>query len=127
MSHPNNNPAASAKDLQLQQLRAAAEILERAAADRSLLDSLTVAERARLLKAAGYVYCPDVHASRGLVKATVRRRKAEKTQRDQSVLDQTGIRALRRKKVFTTPNVLPPPNADPKDVADPEFREVVTP
>ncbi len=58
----------------------------------------------------------------------MRQRKAEKIQRDQSKLNQTGIRKLRREKVFTTPNVLPPAGFEQQEVAgDPEFREVVEP
>ena len=75
---------------------------------RALLAELSEAERTRLLTAAGKIYCPDVNERRRLVKATVRRRKAEKIQRDQSKLHETGIRKLRREKVFTTPNVFPP-------------------
>jgi len=62
------------------------------------------------------------------VKAKVEQRKAEKLHRDQSKLHQTGIRKLRRKKVFTTPNVFPPDNFQQHEVTgDAEFREVVEP
>ena len=65
---------------------------------------------------------------RRLVKAKVRQRKAEKLQRDQSKLNETGIRKLRREKVFTTPNVFPPENFEQQEVkGDPDFREVVEP
>jgi NAD(P)-dependent dehydrogenase (short-subunit alcohol dehydrogenase family) len=112
----------------VQQLKAAAEILEKAVADRALLGGLSEAERTRLLTAAGAIYCPDVNERRRLVKATVRRRKAEKISRDESKLNQTGIRKLRREKVFVTPNILPPKNFEQKEVSDnPEFREVVEP
>ena len=89
-------------------MKAAAEILEKAAANRALLAGLPEKERMRLLKAAGEIYCPDVNARRRLVKARVRQRKAEKIQRDQSKLNKTGIRKLRREKIFTTPNLTPP-------------------
>src|SRR5882672_3776696 len=80
------------------------------------------------LKAAGDIYCPDVNDRRRLVKARVRRRKADKLQRDQSKLNETGIRKLRREKVFTTPNVFPPENFAQKEIeGDAEFREVVEP
>ena len=122
--HHNNgdgaNPAA--------QLKAAAEILEQAAANRALLGQLPEAERTRLLKAAGEIYCPDVRERRRLVKARVKQRKTEKLQRDQLKLNETGIRKLRREKVFTTPNVFPPGNFVQQEVnGDPEFREVVEP
>ncbi len=110
------------------QLKAAANILEQAAANRALLGALPEAERTRLLKVAGEIYAPDVSERRRLVKATVRRRKAEKLQRDQRKLNETGIRKLRREKVFTTPNVFPPENFQQEEVQDnPDFREVVEP
>ena len=111
-----------------EQLQAAAEILEKAAANRALLAQLSVEERTRLLTAAGKIYCPDVAQRRRLVKASVKQRKAEKISRDQSKLHETGIRKLRREKVFTTPNVFPPKNFIQEEVKDnPDFREVVEP
>ena len=110
------------------QLKAAAEILEQAAANRALLAELTVEERTRLLKAAGDIYCPDVAQRRRLVKASVKQRKVEKQQKDDAKLHQTGIRKLRREKVFTTPNVFPPPNFIQVEVKENrDFREVVEP
>ena len=65
---------------------------------------------------------------RRLVKAKVRQRKAEKIQRDQTKLNQTGIRKLRQEKVFMTPNVFPPKNFIQEEIKeDPDFREVVVP
>jgi len=111
-----------------ERLRAAAELLETIAGNRALLAGVSEEERMRLLKAAGEIYCPDVNARRRFVKARLRLRKAEKIQRDQSKLNQTGIRKLRREKVFTSPNVLPPPDFQQREVeGDPEFREVVEP
>ena len=110
------------------QLRAAAELLEKAAANREVLGQLSQEERTRLLKAAGDIYCPDVRERRRLVKATSRQRKNDRADRVQSVLNETGIRTLRRKPVFTTPNLPPPPKIEPQEVADdPELREVVEP
>ena len=107
---------------------AAAELLEQVAGNRALLAAMSVEDRTRLLKAAGDIYCPDVSQRRRLVKASARQRKAEKVDRDQSVLSETGIRALRRKPVFTTPNLPPPPDFEPVEIKDdPEFREVVEP
>jgi NAD(P)-dependent dehydrogenase (short-subunit alcohol dehydrogenase family) len=107
-------------------LQAAMEILEAAAANRALLAGLTEAEHTRLMKVAGDLYCPDLGQRRRLVKAKVKHRKAEKQKRDDSKLHETGIRKLRREKVFTTPNVFPPPNFSQQEVTDnPDFREVV--
>ncbi len=89
---------------------------------------MSVEDRTRLLKAAGDIYCPDVTQRRRLVKASVKQRKAEKTERDQSKLHETGIRKLRREKVFTTPNVFPPQDFVQEEIQDnPDFREVVEP
>ncbi len=110
------------------QLKAAAEILEKASANRALLGALSQEERTRLLKAAGDIYCPDLTQRRKLVKATVKQRKAEKKQKDDTKLNETGIRKLRREKVFTTPNVFPPKGFIQEEVKDnPDFREVAEP
>ena len=112
----------------LEQLRAAAEILEQAAADRALLGALSESDRTRLLKAAGDIYCPDLSQRRRLVKARIKQRKAEKQQVDDDALHETGIRKLRREKVFTTPNVFPPKGFLQQEISDnPDFREVVKP
>ncbi len=92
----------------LDRLRAATELLESIADERGLLATLAREDYLRFLAAVEHVYHPDAVARRRLVKATIRLRKAEKTQQDESRLHQTGIRELRRKPVFTTPNVFPP-------------------
>ena len=129
MSATKHSHTGKAKHAELAaQLRAAAELLEQAAANREVLGQLSQEERTRLLKAAGDIYCPDVRARRRLVKETSKQRKKEKVNRDQSKLNETGIRKLRAKPVFTTPNLPPPPKIEPQEVADePEFREVVEP
>ena len=110
------------------QLRAAVDVLEAAARNRALLAGLSEAERGRLIKVAGDIYCPDTGERRRLVKARVRQRKADKIQRDQARLNETGIRKLRAEKVFTTPNVFPPENFEQREVSDDaDFREVVEP
>jgi len=119
-------PADKHKSLS-EKLRAAAELLETVAADRALLAKMPEEERVRLLKAAGDVYCPDVRQRRRMVKERSRHHKNEKLKRDQSVLNETGIRTLRRKPVFTTPNLPPPPDIEPQEVDDAEFREVIEP
>nr|WP_202796861.1 SDR family oxidoreductase [Pedosphaera parvula] len=110
-----------------EKLRAATELLEAVSADRTLLSQMSREDRARLLQAAGRVYSPDVSERRRLNKAQQRQRKAEKLERDQEVLAVTGIRELRRKPVFTTPNPLPPASVEQNEVKDPDFREVVEP
>ena len=118
---PNNDSLA-------QRLRDAALLLEKVAADRTLLAGLSAEEHSRLIQAAGDIFCPDVSERRRFVKAKVRQRKVAKVERDQSRLNETGIRKLRREKVFTTPNVYPPVDFQQTEVeGDPEFREVVEP
>src|SRR5208337_4604353 len=128
-AHAKIVPNGAANDAALaEKLRTVAELLETVAGNRSLLMELSDEDRVRLLKAAGEIYCPDVRERRRLVKATSRRRKADKLQRSETVLAESGIRKLRREKVFTTPNLPPPPDLEPQEVAgDPDFREVVEP
>jgi len=109
------------------QLLAATELLESVVANRSLLEGLSVQDRTRLLSAAGDVYCPDITERRLRTKAKSRQLRAEKVQRDQDVLAETGIRTLRSKPVFTTPNVFVPEGFEQRDVDDAEFREVAEP
>ncbi len=108
-----------------ERMLAAAELLESIAINRELLAGVSEAERTRLLSAAGQISRPDARMRRQLVKASKRQRKAAKSERAESVLNQTGIRKLRRQTVFTTPNVFPP--ADFKQIEvkdDPDFHEV---
>jgi NAD(P)-dependent dehydrogenase (short-subunit alcohol dehydrogenase family) len=90
------------------QLRAATELLESVVADRSLLETLSLDERTRLLSAAGDVYEPDVYERRRQIKAQRRQQKQERAKADQAALDDTGIRSLRARPVFTTPNFAAP-------------------
>ncbi len=123
MSHDKNKSNhASLKE----RMHAAAELLESIASNRELLAGVSEAERTRLLTAAGQISRPDARMRRQLVKASKRDRKAAKSERAESVLNQTGIRKLRRQTVFTTPNVHPPADFEQKEIEnDPEFREVV--
>jgi NAD(P)-dependent dehydrogenase (short-subunit alcohol dehydrogenase family) len=90
-------------------LRAAADLLEEIVTDRSLLADIPEADRNRLLNAAGRVSRPDALGRRQLLKVVKRKKRAEKVQRQESVLAATGIRQLRRQPVFiTSPNIFPP-------------------
>ena len=97
-----------------ERLRATTELLETLAANQKLLAGISAEERTRLLQAAGQVYCPDVRIRRRLVRSKERQRKAERQQRDQTVLAQTGIRKLRAKPVFNTPNESAPRGFEPE-------------
>ena len=108
----------------IERLRAATELLESVAVDRSPLDALSDEERHRFLNAAGDVFCPDVEERRQRAKARRRRAKAEKLRREEEVLDQTGIRSLRSRPVFLTPNVFPPePDSTGPALSDPALQE----
>ena len=87
-----------------ERVRIAAERLESLDADRAQLTEVSEQERQRLLHATRRVAEPDHHARRKLVKAGRRARKAARLQQDDQVLNSAGIRELRRKPVFTTPN-----------------------
>jgi NAD(P)-dependent dehydrogenase (short-subunit alcohol dehydrogenase family) len=93
----------------LESFRAAADLLEKIVADRSFLADIPEADRNRLLNAAGRVSRPDALGRRQLLKVVKRKKRAEKVQREESVLAATGIRKLRREPVFiTSPNIYPP-------------------
>jgi NAD(P)-dependent dehydrogenase (short-subunit alcohol dehydrogenase family) len=91
-----------------QRLREATELLESVAADRTVLDHLDDRARQRLVNAAGDVFCPDVEQRRQLAKSRRREARADKLRREEEALADTGIRALRAKPVYTSPNVFPP-------------------
>ena len=109
-----------------QRLEAAAALLEEIVADRAILAEVPETDRNRLLQAAGRVSRPDVIDRRRLLKVSKRKRKAEKVQREESVLAETGIRRLRRAPVFTSPNIFPP---TPEEIRarEPEIRKVNEP
>jgi len=92
-------------------------LLERIALDRSLLEDVPAEDRERFLKAVANVYHPDRVERRRMAKVVDKHRKAARVRRDDTVLHETGIRALRRKPVFTTPNYFLQPDG-PAD-ADP--------
>jgi NAD(P)-dependent dehydrogenase (short-subunit alcohol dehydrogenase family) len=103
-------PAGSADQALLERLRSTVELLERLAGDRALLDQLPAQDRERLYRVVAELYNPDKLARRQMLKAAER----ERSQRTGAILDETGIRALRRKPVYTTPNFFPPPDPDPR-------------
>ncbi|MEA2465764.1 MAG: hypothetical protein QOJ98_3511 [Acidobacteriota bacterium] len=88
----------------LERIRAAARLLEAIDQNRGLLAQLPAEDRQRFLHATRQVSDPDPRARRRLVKASKRLRKAELTQKAEHVFSSTGIRELRSKPVFTTPN-----------------------
>ena len=122
-------PADNAERALLERLRATTELLESIADDRLLLDRLPAEDRERLHQAVARVYHPDPVARRRRMKAAERERRAEEVRREEEVLHGTGIRTLRRRPVFTTPNIFPPKGFEPRDVERDETgrREAVEP
>ncbi len=121
-------PASDADDALLQRARIALELLEAIRDDRSVLDGLPEGERIRLLQAVALVHHPEPRARRKQAKQALREANREKARRTEALLDQTGIRVLRSKPVFTTPNYFPPQppgQHDPRNAAPeaPRFAE----
>ena len=94
------------------------ELLESIAADRTVLDHWPEEERARLHKAIASIYHPEPKLRRKKTKELERERHQEKLRRADALLDQTGIRTLRRAPVFTTPNYFPPTGFIAQDRVD---------
>jgi NAD(P)-dependent dehydrogenase (short-subunit alcohol dehydrogenase family) len=95
----------------LTELSSATETLEKIALDHSLLRPLPAGLRERFHRAIAGIQNTDPVTRRRLQKAAERAR----TERVEMVLEQTGIRSLRRKPVYTSPDVFPP---DPEPEAE---------
>ena len=116
------------KPIDAAQLRATVELLEAIVEDRATLAGIPDEERKRLLQAAGKVSRPDAIDRRRLLKASNRKRKQEKVQREEDTFAATGIRKLRSAPVFNTPNAFAPGSFEQVEVeGDPDFRETVEP
>ncbi len=89
-------------------IRAAIELLEEICEDRTILAHADEADQRRLVHAAGEVWTPDVDKRRRLTRALSKKRKEEATLRGEKVLNESGIRTLRRRPTFTTPNIYAP-------------------
>jgi hypothetical protein len=96
-------------ELTRRRLLEALAVLREVQADRGLLAVLDEPTRRELMIAAGHVSRPDRHEIKKLLKALRKRERASAQREDQALLDQTGIRALRRAAVFPTPPAIPPP------------------
>jgi NAD(P)-dependent dehydrogenase (short-subunit alcohol dehydrogenase family) len=92
--------------------KAAAALLEELGGDLRGLARLDEALRIRLVSAAGQLSRPDRYSRKALGKELARARVRARRDADRAILDQTGIRALRKEPVFRTP--LPRP-AQPLD------------
>ena len=105
------------------ELLALTDLLQQVAGSKHVLDELDDTERIRLVNAAGDVFCSDPAERRLRVKARSKKRRSAKLDADEQILDQTGIRVLRDKPVFTTPNVFPPTDFEQSDVEDSGYRQ----
>ncbi len=92
-----------------QQLLDAAHLLERLSADWSLLDQFPPEDRARLHRAIAGLSEPQRRAGRRRAKRADRDRRDAHARHEEALLDQTGIRTLRRSLVTTPAPVLPAP------------------
>ena len=90
-------------------------LLESVAIDGSVLHGMPDEDRQRFLRAVASVYHPDRVERRRMAKVVARERKAARVTRDQAIRRDTGIRVLRSKQVFQTPNVFPPAGFVPRD------------
>lgn len=107
----------------------AMSLLHEVVAAPELLDQLDAEDRAAFFNAAGDVFCPDPDIRRRRTKLLQQQRRSARAQRDEDVLAETGIRTLRSKPVFTTPDVFAPVDFEQTTLADdpaaPPFRETV--
>jgi hypothetical protein len=101
--------------LLIERLTDATELLESIAADRTVLAGVPDEDRARLLQAVALVYHPDRTERRRMAKVVAKQRKAARVQETEQARLETGIRELRRKPVFHTPNVFPPESFEPRN------------
>ncbi len=112
-----------------QRLLDAMAVLHEVVAAPEMVNELSAGEKADFLNAAGDVFCPDPEIRRLRTKVLQRRRRNERSRRDDEILALTGIRTLRRRPVFTTPDVFPPAHFQKRDIADdqgePPVRETV--
>ncbi len=99
---------------------AAIDWLERIAGDWRLLDALPAGDRQRLHRAIAGLSTANPRANRKRRQAV----KAAAARQEETILDQTGIRALRRRPAVTTPNVFPPTPDEPAAASRPAIDRV---
>jgi NAD(P)-dependent dehydrogenase (short-subunit alcohol dehydrogenase family) len=101
------SPIPSTAETLVARARAATEFLAQMAADWRLLDQLPADDRRRLHRAIAGLTVRDPQAKRKRQKAA----KADDIRQEEAVLNETGIRSLRRRPMVTTPNVFLPHDA----------------
>ena len=105
-----------ASDDWLHRVRDAMDVLDAIGANWRLLDHLPIEDRTRLHRIVALLHEPNPVLRRRLAKAAARDQKAARIARAERRLDETGIRTLRRKPIFTTPNVRAPEGFAARDV-----------
>lgn len=106
-----------------ERLLEATAFLQRVVAEPEVVNSLGPEEKAAFFNAAGDVFCPDPEIRRRRTKLLRKQREANRAKADDQILDETGIRTLRAKPVFTTPDVFAPVDFEQRDVDDTTVRE----
>ncbi len=91
-------------------LAEAIELLESVARDPDFLIDVTAEQRGRLLQAVANFHMPNRAERRRMSKARAREHKNARVREDDELKHETGIRKLRRKPVFHSPNIFPPPD-----------------
>ncbi len=99
-------------------MQSVTETLESIARDRAVLKQLTAEARERFERAVASIQDTDPVTRRLMLRAVER----ERRNRVDATLHETGIRALRRKPVLTSPDVFPPWNPELDSAADEENR-----
>ena len=114
-----------------EQLLEAMDVLRSVIAAPELLEHLDAKEKADFFNAAGDVFYPDPEIRRRRTKLLQQQRRQGRVRADEQTLDETGIRTLRSRPVFTTPDAFPPNDFEQRDVEDrPDrapFRETLEP
>jgi NAD(P)-dependent dehydrogenase (short-subunit alcohol dehydrogenase family) len=103
-------------------VRDAIELLEQLGGDLRGLAEIDEPLRIRLVTAAGQLSRPDRYSRKALGKVLARQRTQARRDADRALLDQTGIRMLRKEPVFRTPLPRPamPLDAPVRDDGEPD-------
>ena len=115
---PDDDARERADDTVRARLLEAMDVLREIVAAPEMVDALGPREKADFLNAAGDVFCPDPEIRRRRTKLLAQRRRSARAELDAAVLARTGIRTLRDRPVFTTPDVHPPHHVDRIDMTD---------
>lgn len=93
-----------------EQLESALELFRRVGEDRGLLSVLDEETRKEMMIVLGRVSRPDRNEVRKLLRALRKRERADERNKDEELLEATGIRTLRRAPIFITPAFEAPPS-----------------